>query len=303
MYDVVIAGGGPAGLTAAIYSTRAGLSTLVIEQMAPGGKVAETNKIENYPGFTSISGVDLAAKMEEHAKAAGAEIVVGRVEDFDFSGNTKKVKVTGKDYETKAVILALGAGWRKLNTEGEEEFSGKGVSYCATCDGNFFKGKDVAVVGGGNVAITDALYLANICNKVYMIYRRDKLSGSEPLLKQVESAPNIVLISNSEVEKIVGDQKVNGLVLKAVKTRSQSNIEVSGVFIAVGLSPRTELLNGKIAMENGYIIADETGATDIPGVFVAGDIRKKRLHQIVSAASDGANAAVSAQTYIKKINT
>ena len=306
MYDVIIAGGGPAGLTAAIYAARAGMSTLVIEQMAAGGKVCETDRIENYPGFISINGVELAMQMEAHAKAAGAEITVGRVEDFELSGDVKKVKITGSGgqiYETKTVILALGAGWRKLNTEGEERLAGKGVSYCATCDGNFFKGRDVAVVGGGNVALEDALYLANICNKVYLIHRKEQLSGSDFLIEKVKAAANIELLANTIVEKIEGTEKVSGLALKNFKTGVQSSVALSGVFIAVGISPRTELLNGQLTLVDGYVAADETGATEIPGVFVAGDIRKKPLHQIVCAASDGANAATSAQSYIKKSKT
>lgn len=300
MYDVIIAGGGPAGLTAAIYAARAGLSSLVIEQLAPGGQVAQLGKVENYPGLQSIQGLDLALQMEAHAKAAGAVITVGQISGFDLAGTIKKVK-TAVEYEGKAVIIALGTQRRNLKIAGENELAGKGVSYCATCDGNFFRGKSVAVVGGGNSALGDALYLANLCSKVYLIHRRDHFRGSFSMQKQIESNPKIEIIYDSVVEKIDGEQKVTGLTLKSLKSNSVSSIEVSGVFVAVGMEPRTELLQDVLTLSDGFINADESGVTEIPGVFAAGDIRKKELRQIVTAASDGANAANSVQIYLQSI--
>lgn len=301
MYDVLIAGGGPAGLTAAIYAARAGLSSLVIEQMAPGGQVAQTGEVENYPGIKSIQGIDLAMQMEAHAKEAGAVITFGQISAFDLTGTIKKVKTAGQEYEGKTVILALGSKHRKLNAAGEDEFSGKGVSYCATCDGNFFRGKSVAVIGGGNTALGDALYLANLCSKVYLIHRRDKFRGAFSNQKQIESNPKIEIVYDSIVEKINGEQKVSGLTLKNLKSNSLSSIEVSGVFVAVGMEPRTELLQNILTLSDGFINADESGITEIPGVFAAGDIRKKELRQIVTSASDGANAANSVQIYLQSI--
>ncbi len=302
MYDVIIAGGGPAGLTAAIYTARAGLSSIVIEQLTPGGQVAEIGKIENYPGIKSIQGYELAVQMEEHAKAAGAIITAEQISGFDLSGKVKKVKTPQQEYECKTVILALGTQRRKLKAAGEVEFIGKGVSYCATCDGNFFRNKPVAVVGGGNTALGDALYLANLCSKVYLIHRRDKFRADFSVQKQVETNPKIEIIYDTTVEKIEGQQQVTALSLKNVKSGVPSSAQVNGVFIAVGMEPRTELLQDFMKLSDGFIPAGESGVTEIPGVFAVGDIRKKALRQIVTAASDGANAAASVQNYLQNAN-
>lgn len=300
MYDVAIAGGGPAGLTAAIFAARAGLSAVVVEELAPGGQVAETAVVDNFPGLPGIPGYELASKMEEHAKKEGAEIVSASITGFGLTGDEKRIQLGEKSIGARALILAMGARHRPLGVPGEKEFTGRGVSYCATCDGNFFRNKDVAVVGGGNTALGDALYLANICKSVTLIHRREGFRATEAEQRRVTGSEKIALRLNATVRKIEGDTKVRTLALHDVKTGEDSTLAVDAVFIAVGMLPRTELLGGALPLQNGFVVAGESCKTTVPGVFVAGDLRDKPLQQIVAAAADGANAAMSAHAYLQE---
>lgn len=300
MYDMIIIGSGPAGLAAAIYGQRAKLSVLVIEkQPMSGGQIINTYDVDNYPGLPGIGGFELASKFREHADGLGAQIVTEDVCSAELSGEKKKVITSEGEYEGRTVVIATGATHRKLEVPGEDTFSGMGVSYCATCDGAFFRGKEVAVIGGGDVALEDALFLARACSKVYLIHRRDEFRGAKVLQEKVFAAENIEVIWDTVVEEIQGTSQVEALALLNRKTENQSRIPVQGVFIAVGIQPNSELFQGHLDMdEGGYIKAGEDGATSLPGVFVAGDVRTKQLRQIVTAAADGANAVTSAERYL-----
>lgn len=298
-YDVAIIGEGPAGMSAAIYATRAGLKTAVFEKAFSGGQMSVTPDIDNYPGFENISGFDLSMNMSNHAKKLGAEVIRADITDFEFSDMNNIIRTTKDKYLAKTVILALGASHRKLGAPGEEKFTGLGVSYCATCDGNFFRNRDVCVIGGGNTALEDALYLSKICSKVYLIHRRDSFRGFETLSSRIFDTENIVTVLDSVVESINGDKRVSSVTVKNVKTSESSEIPVSGCFIAIGMTPNTELLKGKVNLsDSGHIDASEDTETNLPGVFAAGDIRKKPLYQIITAAADGAVSASRAGIYI-----
>jgi len=292
-YDVIVIGGGPAGLSAALYATRAGLSCLVIESNITGGQMNETDIIENYLGFDEIKGAILAEKMKRHAEKFGAEFHTATVVDVDFSGQVKRIKLDdGNVISSEVVIIATGAAHRKLNVPGEREFSAKGVSYCATCDGHFFKGKTVALVGGGDTAITEALYLSNIVSKVIVIHRRDKLRATKILQDRAFKKENIEFLWNTIVKEIRGSSKVEELLLENKKTGESFTIKVDGIFIAIGISPNTELFKGKINLDSqGYIITNENMETNIKGVYAAGDVRAKSLKQVITAVADGAIAA------------
>ena len=300
MYDLIIIGSGPAGLSAAIYATRAKLDFIIIEQnFMGGGQVVNTYEIDNYPGLPGISGPDLSMKMQEHAQNLGAEFVTETVTELDLDGDVKKVTTDMGTYEARTVILAMGAEHRKLGTPGEDTFAGMGVSYCATCDGAFYRGKDVLVVGGGDVAVEDAIFLARGCNKVYVCHRRDELRAAKVLQERLLSLPNVEMVWNSNLKSITGGLKVENATVVNKFDKSERTIPVSGVFIAVGIQPRSEFARNHVAMdEKGYIIADETGATNVPGVFAAGDVRTKQLRQVVTAVADGANAVTSAEKYL-----
>lgn len=300
MYDVIIVGSGPAGLTAAIYGQRAKLKVLMAErQPMSGGQILNTYEVDNYPGLPGINGFELGSKFRAHADALGIEVADGDVTEVDFSDKVKKVVIDGKEYESKTVILATGAKYRKLGVPGEEEFTGMGVSYCATCDGAFFRGKDVAVVGGGDVALEDALFLARASSRVYLIHRRDEFRGAKVLQERVAETDNIEVIWDTVVEKITGTGRVEELSLYNKKKELQSKLSVNGVFIAVGILPNTELLKGKVGMDQGgYLIAGEDCLTDCDGVFAAGDLRTKQLRQVITAAADGANAITSVERYL-----
>lgn len=303
MYDVVIVGGGPAGLTAGLYTARGKLSSLLLEQGLTGGLVTTTEWVENYPGFEEgILGAELAQKMERQATRFGLEIVSGSVTNISINEKIKEIYLdTGQKYEARSVILATGAHPRNLKVEGEDDFRGKGVSYCATCDGAFFKGDRIAVVGGGDSAIQEAIFLTRFAEKVYIIHRRDKLRAEKILQERAFSNSKIEIIWDSVVEKIAGDSGVNALHLRNVKNDEKSSIDVQGVFIYIGYNPNTEFLAGLANLdENNYLITDENMATSAPGVFAAGDVRSKPLKQIATAVGDGAIAATAAEKYIEE---
>ena len=298
VYDMIIVGGGPAGLTAAIYALRARKKILLIEKMVIGGQVAETNLIENYPGFLSITGPELADKMLKQAEHHGLEIVYGDVIEYSLEGEIKKIKTYQEEYECKAVILAMGAVARQLDIASEKEYMGHGVSYCATCDGNFYKNKEVAVVGGGNTSIGDALYLANIVKKVYLIHRRDTFRAEPIRMQKIHELcegenPKLELITNSGIKDIEGNGKVESIIVENLVDNSTREINVDGVFVAIGRKPDTDHFQGILNLsESGYIITDEEMRTNIEGVYAVGDIREKDLKQIVNACGDGAIAAM-----------
>ena len=300
MYDVIIIGSGPAGLAAAIYAKRAALETLVLEKTPiSGGQIINTYEVDNYPGLPGISGMELGQKMRGHVDAQHAEVKTATVKEIIDHGDYKLVCTSDGDFATRTVVLAMGASHRQLGVPGENELCGMGVSYCATCDGAFFKGRDVAVVGGGDVALEDALFLARGCNKVYLIHRRDAFRGAKVLQKQVEEKENIVCVMDSVVDEIVGEDLVEKVCISNKKTQQSSELSVQGIFIAVGISPNTKDMQGLPKQDDaGYIIATEDGVTDIPGIFVAGDCRTKQLRQVITATADGANAITSVERYL-----
>lgn len=302
IYDVVIIGSGPAGLAAAIYAERAELNAIVIEKnVVSGGQVLTTYEVDNYPGVKGIGGYDLGMKFREHADSLGAEFVEDEVVRIETEGDVKKVVCTGNTYETRTVIIATGASHRKLGIPGEEELAGMGVSYCATCDGAFFRGKTTAVVGGGDVAIEDAIFLARLCKKVYVVHRRDELRGAKSLQKKLFSLDNVEMVWDSVAERIEGENKVERLAVSNVKTGETRELELQGVFIAVGISPNSAAFEGTVEMENGYIRAGEDCASSCPGIFAAGDVRTKGLRQIVTAVADGANAITAVERYLTEL--
>lgn len=304
MYDLIIIGGGPAGLSAGVYAARAMLNTVIIEkQPINGGQVLNTYEVDNYLGIPDIDGFNLAKKFKEHAEKLGAEFLKGEVKEIVDNGDFKEVILKNNDkIETKTIIVATGTFYRKLNIDGEERLRGMGVSYCATCDGSFFRNKVTAVVGGGDVALEDAVFLSRICKKVYIIHRRDKFRGAKILQEKVESIKNIEILYNTITEKINGKNEVEGLLIKNINTEETFDISVNGVFIAIGTVPDTGFLKGLIELDNnGYVIAGEDGVTSKNGIFAAGDIRLKALRQIITAASDGANCVYSVEKYIEKI--
>ena len=301
MYDVIIAGTGPAGLTAAIYGTRARLKMLVFEEnYMSGGQVVNTYEVDNYPGLPEISGMDLSLKFREHAEKLGVEFVRAKVNKIEVKEDgTKIVETESGTYETRAFVLATGAHHRLLNVPGEESLSGMGVSYCATCDGAFYKGSDVAVIGGGDVAVEDAIFLARGCRRVYVVHRRDELRAAKSLQEKLFSLPNVEMVWDSVVDSIEGEEQVDAIRIKNIKDGTVRAISVDGVFVAVGITPDSDLLKGIVKMdEGGYILADESCRTSVPGIFSAGDVRKKPLRQIITAAADGANAITSVEKYL-----
>lgn len=301
MYDIIIIGSGPAGLSAAIYAQRACLDTIVIEKNGiSGGQVLNTWEVDNYPGFPGVTGFELSRQFREHANKLGARVVQDEVVQVELSGNVKKVVCEEETYEARCVILASGVHHRTLEVPGEEELRGAGVSYCATCDGAFFRGRTVAVVGGGDAALEDAIFLARMCEKVYIVHRRDKLRGAKRLQERLQALENIEFVWNSETVAIEGNAQVEALRLRQTKTGEEKRLDVDGVFIAVGIAPESELYAGQLELdEQGYIRADESGQTSVPGVFAAGDVRTKALRQILTAASDGANCVASAERYLQ----
>lgn len=300
MYDLVIIGSGPAGLSAAVYAKRACLSVLVIEKEAfAGGQMVYTEEVDNYLGLNAKSGFELAESFKQHALDLDVSFAEGAVEKIvPKDGKWSLHMESGEDIETKTVLLATGATHRKLGVPGEETFAGVGVSYCATCDGAFFQGKSVAVVGGGDVALEDALYLANICEQVYLIHRRNELRGTKVLQNQVFANGKITFLGESEVTEITGDKQVSGISVHNKVTDETKELSVAGIFIAVGMEPQSDLYAPLLSLEHGYVPAGEDCATEKDGLYVAGDVRTKRLRQIVTAVADGANAVHSIQEYL-----
>lgn len=300
MYDLVIIGSGPAGLSAAVYAKRACLSVLVIEKEAmSGGQMIYTEEVDNYLGLNHRSGFELAEAFEQHARDLDVAFAEGEVEEIEEKGAIWTLRMAdGEDIETKTVLLATGATHRKLGVPGEEAFAGAGVSYCATCDGAFFKDKTVAVIGGGDVALEDALYLANICKQVYLIHRRNELRGTKVLQEQVFANEKITFLGASEVTEIIGDKQVSKVIVRDKETDEAKELALDGVFIAVGMEPQSALYEPLMKLEHGYVPAEEDCATKRAGLYVAGDVRTKRLRQIVTAVSDGANAVYSITEYL-----
>lgn len=297
MYDLIIVGGGPAGLTAAIYAVRYGLNTLVLEKSVIPGQIATTDVVENYPGFPTISGLELMDKFTEHATSLGVDIQTDEVKKIEDLGDKKKITTHDGEFETKALIIATGANPKHLGVPGEEELVAKGVSYCATCDGPFFSGEEVIVIGGGESAITDALILSNIASKVYVVHRRDQLRSSQVLQDRVFARDNVEFIWNTVLEEIIGNDAVETVVLKNTITDDTKEMKTSGVFIYVGIVPNTWMVDVE-KNEHGFIKANEKMETSVAGIFVAGDCRITPLWQVVTAVADGAIAAVSAYEYI-----
>ena len=303
IYDMIIVGGGPAGYSAALYASRAGLDTLVIERMSAGGQMALTDIIDNYPGFENgVDGFELGMKMQQGAQRFGAKTEYGEVVGVDFSGTVKSVKTALQTFYGKTVVIATGANPRELGLGNESKLVGRGVHYCAQCDGRFYKDKTVVVVGGGNSAVSDALYLSRIVKKVYLVHRRDTLRATkiyhEPLMK----APNVEFVWNSRVTEILeGNGRANGITVQSVHGEDKRQIECDGLFVSIGRQPITEFLNGSVALDGqGYIIADESTKTNIDGVYAVGDVRTKALRQVVTAVSDGAVAVHYAEEYLSR---
>lgn len=301
MKDLIIIGSGPAGLTAGIYAERAKMDTIVIERnYMSGGQIIDTYEVDNYPGLPGINGFDLAQKMREHADKLGVNFVNAEVKRVEDLGDVKRIYTDKEVYEAKAVLFTSGAGHSKLGIPGEDTYGGKGVSYCATCDGAFYRGKDVAVIGGGNVAVEDAIFLARGSRKVYVVHRRDELRAIKSLQEQLFAMDNVEMVWDSVATEIVGnDGKTSGVRVHNKKAGTDKVLPVDGVFVAVGIVPNTELFKGICAMDDrGYIIAGEDGKTNTPGFFVAGDARTKQVRQVATAVGDGASVVSSIDRYL-----
>ena len=301
VYDTIIIGGGPAGYSAALYAARAGLSTLVIERFSAGGQAAITDIIENYPGFDEgIGGFELSMRMQKGAEAAGALTEYREVVSLDGTGDIKKIQTDAGELLARTVIIATGADPRKLGLAREDELLGRGVHYCAHCDGKFYRDREVAVVGGGNTAVEDALYLSKIAKKVYLIHRRDEFRATKVYLAPLFAKENVEILKSSQVKEILGSEDFGGLRVLDLKSGGERDIAVSALFVSAGRVPATAFLGNTINLENGYIVADESTETSLPGVFAAGDVRTKELRQVITAAADGAVAAEAAAKYIAR---
>lgn len=298
--DTVIIGGGPAGYSAALYCTRAGLSTVIVEKMTPGGQMATTTQIDNYPGFDEgVDGFELGDRMRKGAERFGAKTHYADVTGVSLTENPKKIATTNGDLYAKTVIIATGAAPRELGIADEQRFRGKGVGYCATCDGMFFRGKTVAVNGGGNTAVEDAMFLSKLCEKVYLIHRRDALRASRAEVQALEKAPNVEFLWNKVVTGLEGADKLEKIVLQDTVTKDTTTLDAQGLFVAIGRVPSTELFKDVLKTDVfGYIEADETTRTSIPGVFAVGDVRTKPLRQVVTAVSDGAVASKYVEEFL-----
>lgn len=303
IYDVIIAGAGPAGLTAAVYTSRSNLSTLMIERGIPGGQMANTEDVENYPGFEHILGPDLSNKMFEHAKKFGAEYQYGDIQEIRDGDEYKTVVASDKEYKARAVIIATGAEYKKLGVPGEEELTGRGVSYCAVCDGAFFKERELVVVGGGDSAVEEGVYLTRFASKVTIVHRRDELRAQKILQQRAFDNDKIEFIWNHTVKEIKGeDGKVQSVILVNTQTGEEQEFKTDGVFVYIGMLPLNDSFKHlNITNDEGYVVTNENMETSVPGIFAAGDIRDKMLRQIVTATGDGSIAAESAQKYIESL--
>ena len=298
-YDIVIVGAGTAGLSAAIYAVRAGKSVIVLEATTHGGQIVNTPEVENYPGIQKISGFEFANNLYKQAKSLGAEVIYEKVIGIEVNGEEKIVHTTKEDYQAKAVILATGAKNRPLGLEHEKEWIGAGISYCAICDGMFYRGKDVAVAGGGNTALENAIFLTNYCRKVYIIHRRDAFTGEEKLLQTLKEKPNVEFVLNANITRLIGGDGVDGVEVEDKNTHEKRIIDVMGLFVAIGQMPEnSEFINVVDLDKGGYIEAKEDCKTKTKGIFTAGDCRTKKVRQLATAASDGAIAALAACEYI-----
>lgn len=304
-YELIIIGSGAAGLTAGIYAGRALIDTLIIEKLpVSGGQIVKTNEIDNYPGLPGITGIDLGMKLRDHCEQFGITFSTGEVTKFEVNNRIKEITLdNGEKYLAKAVIIATGADPRKLNINGEESLAGMGVSYCATCDGAFFRNRVTAVVGGGDVAVEDALFLSRLCKKVYLIHRRDEFRAVKSYVNKLKSTTNIELVLDSVVEEILGEEQVEQARIRNIKTNEDKNLDIDAIFIAIGNQPNSDIYKGVVEVDSrGFIVADESCETNVPGVFVAGDVRTKELRQVITAASDGANAITSVEKYLYDLN-
>lgn len=301
IYDLAILGGGPAGITAAIYASRARLNTIWIDKnFVPGGQITATYEVDNYPGMPGISGMDLGEAFGEHARKLGLEPKREKLLSLEnISGDIKTIHTKKNEYQARTIILAFGAEHRKLDIPGEDDLGGLGVSYCATCDGAFYKDRTVVVVGGGNAAAEDAVFLSGLCKKVYLVHRRDELRADKAIQEKIFDCENIEMVWDSVPLEILGQDEVTGIKIRNVKTGEERELDTDGVFIAVGIVPNTTFVKAQLELdENGYICAGEEGITSAAGVFAAGDIRTKALRQVVTAVSDGANTVASVQKYL-----
>ena len=297
--DLVICGGGAAGLTSAVYAARSGLDFVLIDiSSSMGSQITQTSDVDNYTGFEKVNGMELVMKFYEHAKALNAPMINDEVQEITKENGIFTVKCAQGEYKSRTVIYCSGASHRELGVKGERELLGRGVGYCAVCDGFFYRNKTVVVVGGGNTAVTDALYLSKICKKVILVHRRDSLRAEKILVERLENAENVELMFNSEVAEILGEKGADGVLLK-----SGEKIDCDGVFIAVGIVPRSDTVKNLAELDdNGYIVADESGRTSLDGLFAAGDVRTKELRQIITACSDGANCVDSVNKFLDNLN-
>jgi len=303
MYDVIIIGGGPAGLTAGLYNARARLNVLLLERLAPGGQVLTTDRVENYPGFPDgISGFELMDRMKTQAEKFGLKIQSDEVTGLELSAKHKAVLTGSGSLETKAIILCCGATWKKLGIEGEDQLMGKGVSFCATCDGPFYRNQEVAVIGGGDTALEEAIFLTRFVSKIHLVHRRDKLRATKVLQERALSHEKIEILWDSVPVKILGEKGVEGIELKNVKTQDVFRRNVQGVFVFIGTLPNTDMVKGLIRLdENGFVVTDDNMQTSVSGVFAAGDIRSKLFRQISTAVGEGATASYAVEKYLETL--
>lgn len=301
MQDLIIIGGGPAGLSAAIYALRAKMDVILIEKLGIGGQIALSDVIENYPGYRSISGSELMSKFENHAKDFGLKTEIATIERIIDAGDRKITKTDSKDFESKAVIIAAGAKPRNLSVKGENKFTGRGVSYCATCDGPFYNGRDIVVVGGGDTAVKEALYLSKIANKIYLVHRRDRLRAEKIMQEKLLSNPKVEFLWNSAVDEISGGEMgVERISVRNIQTNKKSEVKAEGIFVFVGITPETGFVDVK-KDEGGFIITNDRMETSMKGIYAAGDCRNTPLRQVATAVGDGAIAAISAEEYISHL--
>ena len=300
IYDMIVVGGGPGGYTAALYAARAGMQVAVVEKLAAGGQMAQTHQVDNYPGFEDgIDGIDLADKMQDQAHRFGAETIYAQVERLELEAVPKTVHTDQGDYFAKTVVIATGANPRKLGLPMEQEFTGRGVHYCAACDGMFYRGNTVVVVGGGNTAAADALALSRIAKKVYVVHRRDTLRATKLYHKPLLEAKNVEFLWNSAITALEGDGRLSGVVVKDLQNGQERSLEVNGLFVSIGRVPATALVEGQLQLDQaGYIQAGENTESSLPGVYAVGDVRSKQVRQIVTAVADGAVAAHAAESYL-----